>query len=111
MAKKVSNSARLPIPISLTSYSAISSWATTLIQQLSSELREHAFRINNTIAADGTEGAVAPTPLKSYVKASLPDAATYENYMIIVSDDVGGLTPAFSDGTDWRRTSDRAVIS
>lgn len=111
MAKKVNQSPSLPIPIALTSIGAISQWATTLIQQLSNEIRDHAVRLNNMTAADGTEAATAPVPFKSYPKASLPDAATYINYMIIVSDDVGGLTPAFSDGTNWRRTADRNIIS
>ena len=31
--------------------------------------------------------------------------------MIFVTDEVGGAVPAFSDGTDWRRVTDRAVIS
>ena len=31
--------------------------------------------------------------------------------MIYVSDESGGAVPAFSDGSDWRRVSDRAVIS
>ncbi len=49
--------------------------------------------------------------LSSYAKASLPSAATYARGMIYVPDEVGGATPAFSDGTDWRRVSDRAVVS
>jgi hypothetical protein len=48
--------------------------------------------------------------LRSYAKASLPSAAT-AGIMIFVTDDVGGSTPAFSDGTNWRRVADRAVIS
>lgn len=28
-----------------------------------------------------------------------------------VSDETGGAIPAFSDGTNWRRVSDRAVVS
>lgn len=31
--------------------------------------------------------------------------------IIYVTDDAGGSTLAFSDGTDWRRVSDRAIIS
>lgn len=52
--------------------------------------------------------------LKSYAKASLPSAAATGAGMygvIIVTDDVGGLTLAFSDGTNWRRVQDRNVIS
>jgi hypothetical protein len=49
--------------------------------------------------------------LKSYVKTDLPDPVPVPGMMIFVSNDVGGSTPAFSDGTSWRRTSDRAVIA
>ena len=31
--------------------------------------------------------------------------------LIYVWDDAGGAVLAFSDGTDWRRVTDRAVIS
>lgn len=31
--------------------------------------------------------------------------------LIYVSDETGGAVPAFSDGTNWRRVTDRAVVS
>jgi hypothetical protein len=31
--------------------------------------------------------------------------------MIYVIDESGGAVPAFSDGTAWRRVTDRAVVS
>ena len=31
--------------------------------------------------------------------------------MVYVLDETGGAVPAFSDGTDWRRVTDRVVIS
>lgn len=51
--------------------------------------------------------------VRSYAKASLPSAATSASMygLIIVTDDVGGLTLAFSDGAAWRRVADRAIIS
>lgn len=48
-------------------------------------------------------------PLPKYAKAALPAQA--EGGLIYVRDDVGGATPAFSDGTNWRRVADRAIIS
>ena len=30
---------------------------------------------------------------------------------IFVSDETGGAVPAFSDGTNWLRTTDRAIVS
>ncbi len=50
-----------------------------------------------------------PVEIPSFTVAGVPTATT--DRMIIVSDDVGGLTLAYSDGTNWRRTSDRAIVS
>lgn len=53
-----------------------------------------------------------PVRVAQYGKASLPSANTSgAGAMIYVSDDVGGATLAFSDGTVWRRVTDRAIIS
>ena len=49
--------------------------------------------------------------LDSYTVATVPDATEYQAGMIFVSDETGGAVPAFSDGTNWRRVTDRAVIS
>ena len=56
----------------------------------------------------GVTGVGMPT----YVKASLPPVPPAgAPSMIFVSDDVGGSVPAFSDGTNWRRVTDRNIIS
>lgn len=52
-----------------------------------------------------------PVRLPTFVKADLPSASTYSGCFIYVSDEAGGATPAFSDGTNWRRVADRAVVS
>lgn len=52
-----------------------------------------------------------PVRVKSYAKASLPAASAGAGQMIYVSDEAGGAVIAFSDGTNWRRVSDRAVVS
>jgi len=49
--------------------------------------------------------------LEIYTVATLPDASKNESGMIYVSDELGGAQPAFSDGTNWRRVSDRDVVS
>lgn len=46
----------------------------------------------------------------SYTVATLPDASA-PGRMIYVSDETGGAVVAFSDGTNWRRVTDRAVVS
>lgn len=52
-----------------------------------------------------------PPLLPQYAKASLPSASANASGMIYVTDDVGGAVPAFSDGTNWRRVTDRSVVS
>jgi hypothetical protein len=53
-----------------------------------------------------------PLPLAIYTVATLPSAGLYLNgERVFVRDESGGSIPAFSDGTNWRRVSDRAVVS
>ncbi len=49
-------------------------------------------------------------PLNSYPKASMPSAAP-AGQLIYVTDETGGAVPAFSDGVNWRRVTDRAIVS
>ncbi len=51
-----------------------------------------------------------PIRPKSYSKAALPSAAAAGS-IIYVTDDVGGATLAFADGTAWRRAHDLAVVA
>tara|TARA_R110001592_G_scaffold1337_1_gene7917 strand:+ start:200 stop:1180 length:981 start_codon:yes stop_codon:yes gene_type:complete len=46
----------------------------------------------------------------SFVVSSLPNAAQ-PGQMIYVSNETGGSVMAFSDGSNWRRITDRAVVS
>jgi hypothetical protein len=46
----------------------------------------------------------------SFTVATVPSVAQ-PGQMIYVSDETGGATMAFSDGSNWRRITDRAVIS
>lgn len=52
-----------------------------------------------------------PFRLASYTVATLPAAVDWPAGLIYVSDEAGGAVPAYSDGTDWRRCTDRAVVS
>lgn len=50
--------------------------------------------------------------LKSYTVATLPAAGVAgTGALVYVSNEAGGAVPAFSDGTNWRRVTDRAVVS
>jgi hypothetical protein len=52
-----------------------------------------------------------PVRLPTYTVSTLPDAATWVNCMIYVSNESGGAVPAFSDSVNWRRVTDRAIVS
>jgi lysophospholipase L1-like esterase len=52
-----------------------------------------------------------PVRVSSYTVAAVPPANAAPGQLIYVSDEAGGAVLAFSDGTDWRRATDRAVIS
>lgn len=52
-----------------------------------------------------------PIRTKSYTVATVPTASAGAAQLIYISDESGGATLAFSDGTDWRRLSDRAIVS
>lgn len=72
-------------------------WAQTLADDVTRELR---------VRARGF-----PVVLATFPKSDLPLASRWVNGWIIVTDDVGGRVPAFSDGVSWRRCTDRNVIS
>ena len=59
-----------------------------------------------------TSGVFYPTQLvlPSFTVSTLP-SATIPAQFIYVSNATGGAITAFSDGTNWRRTSDRSVIN
>lgn len=66
-------------------------------------------RANGASVSFHTSGG--PAVLKSYTVAGVPAASSYTGAMIYVSNETGGAIPAFSDGTNWRRVTDRAIIS
>lgn len=52
-----------------------------------------------------------PDRMAEYTVATLPDPVKWRGGIIIVTNETGGEVPAWSDGTDWRRVTDRAVVS
>ena len=56
-------------------------------------------------------GVTGPFKLAPYTVATVPSAVNLNGAMIYVSDETGGAVPAFSDGTNWRRVTDRAIIA
>lgn len=51
-----------------------------------------------------------PVRVGSYLVSSLPSPAA-AGQLVLVTDEAGGPVIAYSDGTGWRRVTDRAVIS
>ena len=67
-----------------------------------------AFDVGLTLVA----GAGGVPRLPSFTVAGLPGAATAgAGALAYVSDEAGGAVLAFSDGTDWRRVTDRAIVA
>jgi hypothetical protein len=64
------------------------------------------------IYADGTAPNKfgGPVEFPSYTVAGVPSASS-AGRLVYVSDESGGAVMAFSDGTNWRRVTDRAIIS
>jgi len=81
----------------------IAGWANTDIG---------AFQVRYDGAFRNIHHAGAPITLRSYTVAEMPSAAAAgAGAMIFVTNEAGGAVPAFSDGTNWRRVTDRTVIS
>ena len=108
MANKLNPSFPIPYPLGLPDRKT-SDFLSSLISSLVDLERTQTLTMNAII--DEQTAPLQPVGLKAYAKAALPDVAKYVNGMIIVTDDVGGRVPAFSDGTNWRRVTDRNIIS
>ena len=54
----------------------------------------------------GDQGPILP----SYTVSTLPPALPAGGN-VFVTDETGGAVPAFSDGINWRRYTDRAIVS
>lgn len=67
--------------------------------KLNATIREIVMAVNKLISGE----------LPRYTVATLPPGKTGQ--FVYVSDETGGAIPAFFDGTDWRRVSDRAIVS
>ncbi len=52
-----------------------------------------------------------PLILNPYTVATLPNPAANQYALIMVTDESGGMVPAFSDSLNWRRVTDRAIVS
>jgi hypothetical protein len=76
------------------------------IQQITQAINNMAKTMSN-----GASSFVSLPKLPSYTVAGVPSASQFAQGMIYVSNESGGAVVAFSDGTNWRRVKDRAIIS
>jgi hypothetical protein len=72
-----------------------------------------AYDANSSVGTfTGKIGGTQATTAPSFTVATVPSAGTMgAGAMIYVSNEAGGAVIAFSDGTNWRRVTDRVVIS
>lgn len=49
--------------------------------------------------------------LPAYTLGTVPVVSFFPNLLIVITDLSGGREPCFSDGTNWRRCSDRSIAS
>lgn len=76
------------------------------------EIRRIAWlTIAEAFGLDVTTNATMIFQAPTYTVATLPAAATYPRGVIYVSNQSTGAELAFSDGTNWRIFSTRAVVS
>jgi hypothetical protein len=59
----------------------------------------------------GTLAVTGAATFGSYTVGTVPSAATYVRGLIYVSDESGGATLAYSNGSAWKRVYDNANIS
>lgn len=114
MALPVIESPQLPVllppPDSITKTNA---FLRTFALALFNVLRTHALRLNSIVSGDGSESYRVPLRGAETTVAGLAafPADIWVGSWINVTDEAGGYVPAFSDGADWRRVTDRAVVS
>ena len=81
-----------------------------LIQDLSEQVYSDKYKLT---IKQGTKGRlIYPDQfvLPSFTVSTLP-TVNPAGQMLLVTDETGGSVPAFSDGTNWRRVTDRAIVS
>ena len=80
----------------------------TNLESTDANLADVILDLANT-TADIDDYLAAPV-LPIYTVGTLPTAATVGR-LIYVSNESGGAVPAFSDGVNWRRVTDRAIVT
>lgn len=97
--------------VALTQATALSNqgpFSPDSIEDALDKLTELVQQVNDFLGQSGSDPAVR---LPIYTVATLPSASARAPALIYVRDEIGGAVPAFSDGTNWRRVTDRTIVS
>ena len=83
------------------------------IDDIATSLKQAVVAINglSTIVSKGANSYILLPQLPAYTVATVPSAASFPYGLIYVTDESTGAQPAFSDGTNWRTCTARAIIS
>lgn len=113
MASPVNKNPLIPRPGHNAVLSELLRYDQELMKALFMELLQHAARLNLAFVNDGSEAMLAPARMLETTVAGLTawPAASYDGGLIAVTNEAGGYTVAFSDGTNWRRVQDRVIVS
>jgi hypothetical protein len=111
VANRLPSTPNVPQPGGPNDLRGVQAYLVNLARSILQDLSEVAKVANQAIYDDGLTQMTKPLRLKEYAKAALPAAASWKAGMVMVTDETGGYTQAFSDGTNWRRVQDRAVVS
>ncbi len=84
-------------------------WISRLTVAVWRNFSEVAYRLNGALPKDGTEAMTGALELRSYTVATLPAPGTAD--LVYVSDETGGATLAFYNGTNWKRVQDLVTVS
>jgi hypothetical protein len=86
---------------------------TNSIQAPSSLVGTYTISSPTTITLDPTDEIINDAPMKLVSKTvtQLGSLVSSVGAMVFCTDETGGAIPAFYDGTNWRRVSDRAIVS
>ncbi len=108
MVRKVPDSPILPRP---RGEDTVVPFLKTFSAILSQILNNISYRVNRLLSVDGQDAMTGPLVLQTFTVATVPTAADWTQGLIFVSDETGGATIAFSDGTNWRRLQDLVIVS
>lgn len=111
MANRLPATPNIPSPSTYRDQRGVLSYLVALQRSLIQNFSEVAKAVNVALFIDGSTPMSRPLVGAVYLKADLPAAADWPGGWVNVSNEAGGYVPAFSDGTNWRRVNDRAIVS